>query len=191
MNPRIAIVIACLALSGCATPAYKDITAAQTVAVGDGITVAPQIEWGQANMAGFRGTLWTVDGVGLDALLFFIGYPGRPLIEMNGAKQNLQLYQSTMLPDDVMEFTASNFASVGFLQVKTNNLRPASFGTAKGFRFDMAFTDKNGLEMKGMALACQRNGRMDMIVFTAPAEYYFSHYAPTVDRIFASVQVAG
>ena len=34
-------------------------------------------------------------------------------------------------------------------------------------------------------------GRLDLIVFTAPQEYYFAHYAPTVEQIFNSVQVAG
>ena len=33
-------------------------------------------------------------------------------------------------------------------------LRPAPFGTSKGFRFDLSFTNADGLQMKGMALAC-------------------------------------
>src|ERR1044071_9937415 len=48
-------------------------------------------------------------------------------------------------------------------QVQTKALRPAAFGTAKGFRFDMSFTSPDGLQMQGMALACQRNGRLDLI----------------------------
>jgi hypothetical protein len=188
--PPALAAAALLFLNGCATPEYTDIGATQTIGLPDGISVSPQIEWGQANMAGFRGTLWTVDGTGLDALLFFVAQTGRPLIERPSGETDRHVYQASMLPEDVMELTAANFEKVGYLQVKTSNLRPAAFGSAKGFRFEMTFTNKAGLQMNGMALACQRDGKLDMIVFVAPAEYYFGHYAPVVEKIFNSVQVA-
>jgi hypothetical protein len=191
MKSVVPFCAALLLLYGCATPAYTDIHPSETVAVGDGLTVTPQIEWGKANLTGFSGTLWTVDGAGLDALLFFIGVPGRPLIETRDTKADPHVYQANMLPEDVAELTAANFGKLGYQQVKTGNLRPATFGSAKGFRFDMSYTTAAGLQMKAMALACQRNGRLDLIVFTAPQEYYFAHYAPTVEQIFGSLQVAG
>ena len=180
-----------LLLYGCATPAYTDIHPSEAIAVGDGVMVTPQIEWGKANLTGFGGTLWTVDGAGLDALLFFIGVPGHPLIETKDTKAEAHVYETNMLPDDVAELTAANFGKLGYQQVRTSNLRPAPFGTAKGFRFDMTYTTAAGLQMNAMALACQRNGRLDLIIFTAPKEYYFARYAPTVEQIFGSVQVAG
>ena len=185
------LAAAALALAGCATPAYTNIAPEQPVLVTDGISVSPQIQWGQASMTGFRGTLWTVDGAGLDALLFFVGIPGHPLIEAETNKGDTHVYQPSMLPDDVTELLAANFEKVGFHQVKTSNLRPAPFGSATGIRFNIAYTTGIGLEMKGTTLACQRNGRLDLIVFLAPAEYYFGHYQPAVEKLFASVQVAG
>lgn len=180
------------ALYACAQPAYTDVAATGPVALGDGVSVAPQIEWGQASLPGFKGTLWTVDGASLDALLFFAAEPGHALIEeSNRDKPDPHVYQASMLAEDVMELTAANFEKLGFHQVKTNNLRPAPFGNAKGFRFEISYMSASGLQMKGTALGCQRNGKLDLIVFTAPAEYYFGHYAPTVDRVFSSVQVAG
>lgn len=191
MRFAVPLCAALLLLHGCATPAYTDIQPQQAIAVGDGVTVTPQIEWGKANLTGFNGTLWTVDGAGLDALLFFIGVPGHPLIETKDTKAEQHVYEANMLPDDVAELTAANFGKLGYQQVKTSNLHPAPFGSAKGFRFDMTYTTAAGLQMKAIALACQRNGRLDLIVFTAPQEYYFAHYAPTVEQIFNSVQVAG
>jgi hypothetical protein len=191
MKIAVPLCATVLLLYGCATPAYTDIHPSEAVAVGDGVTVTPQIEWGKANLTGFSGTLWTVDGAGLDALLFFIGVPGHPLIETENTKAEPHVYEANMLPDDVAELAAANFGKLGYQQVKTSNLRPARFGTGKGFRFDMMYTTTAGLQMKAMALGCQRNGRLDLIVFTAPQEYYFAHYAPTVEQIFGSVQVAG
>jgi hypothetical protein len=43
--------------------------------------------------------------------------------------------------------------------------------------------------MKGMALFAQRRKKLDVILFVAPSEYYFDQYAPTVEKIFSSVQV--
>ena len=191
MKPLPFALTALLLLSACAQPAYIDIQAAQPVPVGDGISVTPQIEWGKANMTGFNGTLWTVDGVNLDALFFFTARPGHPLIEFPDTKTKEHLYQASMLPDDIMELAAASFRGLGFEQLATRNLRPAPFGSAKGFRFDLTYITHAGLEMKGMAFGCQRNGGLDLIVFTAPAEYYFGHYAPAVENIFASVQASG
>ncbi len=186
-----ALASAALCLAGCATPAYTNIAPQQMVQVMDGISVSPQLQWGQATMSGFKGTLWTIDGAGLDSLMFFLGYPGHPLIDSESKKGDTHVYQASMLPDDVMELLAANFEQAGFRQVKTSHLRPAPFGNATGFRFDIAYTTSMGLEVKGMAIACQRNGRLDMILFIAPAEYYFGHYAPAVEKLFASVQVTG
>jgi hypothetical protein len=48
----------------------------------------------------------------------------------------------------------------------------------------------DGLQVKGMVLAAQRGGRLDLIMFTAPAEYYFDRYSPTVEQVFSSVKTA-
>ncbi len=44
--------------------------------------------------------------------------------------------------------------------------------------------------MKAMVLAAQRGETLDLIMFSAPAEYYFDRYAPTVEQIFSSVRAA-
>ena len=94
-----------------------------------------------------------------------------------------------MLPDDVMDMIASTLGKNGDQQVRTSALRPVPFGTVTGFRFDLAFTTEDGLQMKGMAFFAQRRKRLDVILFVAPSEYYYDQYAPTVERIFSSVQV--
>ena len=180
-----------LGLAACAS--YSSIDAAAPVAVGNNVMVSPQINWGKAPFPGFTGTLWTEDGVTLDSLMFFTGIaPGKALIDASGVPSNeMKVYQASMVPDDVMELLASNFSKLGYQQVRAANLRPAPFGSTGGFRFDLTFSSATGLNMKGMALAAQRDGKLDMILFIAPTEYYYDHYSPTVEKIFGSVQVAG
>jgi hypothetical protein len=111
------------------------------------------------------------------------------LIKPDGvSKKELGVYRDTMLPDDVAELLCANLSRLEFQRIETANLRPVPFGAAAGFRFDLAFSTKDGLLMKGTAIAAQRGGKLDLILFIAPDEYYYGHYSEVVDRIFSSIQ---
>jgi hypothetical protein len=185
---RLLVIGTALLAAGCA--AYTAIDASKPVTVGNKVTVTPQIAWAQAASPGVSGTVWTADGVALDALMFFTGIaPGQPLIKVSGVdKKEVRAYQAGMVPDDVMELLASNIGKLGYRQIATSNLRPAPFGKSEGFRFDLTGTTGDGLEMKGVAIFTQRGGKLDLILFIAPNEYYFGRYSETVERIFASIQ---
>jgi hypothetical protein len=188
---RLFVLGATLFAAGCAAN-YTAIDAAKPVTIGDNVSVIPQIAWAQAPRPGVSGTVWTADGVALDALMFFPGVaPGQPLIQISGVDQkDLHVYRTDMVPDDVMELLTSNFGKLGYQQIRTSNLRPAPFGQTQGFRFDITFSTQEGLAMKGMAIAAQRGGKLDLIIFMAPGEYYFGRYSDTVERIFSSIQAS-
>ena len=185
---RIFVLGAALLVAGCAN--FTAIDAVKPAAVGDNVTVTPQIVWAQAPRPNVSGTVWTADGMVLDALMFFTGVePGKPLIKVSDvSKEDVRVYRADMVPNDVMELLASNFGKLNYQQIVTSNLRPAPFGQKQGFRFDLAFTTTEGLEMKGMTIFAQRGGKLDLILFIAPNEYYFGHYSETVERIFSSIQ---
>ena len=174
-------------LSGCAT--YSLIPANKPVDVGNGISVTSEISWAKQDSPSLSGTVWTADGVELDAVMFFTGIAeGKPLIKPDAVRtKELRLYKADMVPDDVMELLTSNFGHIGYEQIKTANLRPAAFGSAQGFRFDFDFLTKDGLQMKGEALAAQRGKTLDLILYMAPTEYYYDHYSATVDKLLSSV----
>jgi len=184
----ICVVALCTILSACA--GYKAVEGNKAVTIGDGVTIVPQVTWSQGLSAAGSGAFWTIDGVGLNELRFFTAIaPGRPLMTIPGVQfRDLGKYEGTMLADDVMNLFASTLDKAGHQQIRTAALRPAPFGAVTGFRFDFSYATMDGLQMKGMALAAQRGGRLDYIMFTAPAEYYFDRYAPTVEQIFTSVQ---
>ncbi|MEI9930425.1 MAG: hypothetical protein WDM89_07690 [Rhizomicrobium sp.] len=100
-------------------------------------------------------------------------------------------YDSSMLPDDVAELFARTLGSAGYDRVKTSSLTPHSFGAETGFAFDLSFTTPDGLEMKGKVLASQPGKKLDAILFFAPNEYYFDHYADSVGKLFASARLDG
>ncbi len=174
-------------LSGCAT--YSLVPANKAVDVGNGVKVTSEISWAKEESPSISGTVWTADGGELDALIFVTGVSeGKPLIKFDGARlKELRVYKADMIPDDVMELLTSNFGHIGYDQIKTANLKPAPFGATQGFRFDLDFLTKEGLAMKGEALAAQRGKTLDLILYMAPGEYYYDHYAPTVEKVFSSV----
>jgi hypothetical protein len=191
MSARILLVtVFCGLLAGCqAFPAQG----LRTSNVGDDITVDPQMVWASGDGPSNSGTsiVWTIDGLGLDELRFLTGVAaGAPLLRIPGLdRKDMVPYSTTMLPDDVMEMIAGTLGKAGSQQLRTSALRPAPFGTVTGFRFDLAFTTEDGLQMKGMVLFAQRRKKLDVILFVAPSEYYFDQYAPTVEKIFSSVHV--
>lgn len=189
-SARLFVIAAVFFLSGCA--AYTGIDAGKPIPVGNNITVTSEIAWAKATYPGLDGTLWTADGVALDAMMFFTGIEsGKPLIQVNGQdKTDVRKYKVGMVPDDVMELAASNLGKMSYHQIATSNLRPAPFGSVDGFRFDLTGSTQDGLKVKGMALGAQRNNKLDLLLFVAPDEYYFGRYADTVDKLFASVKTA-
>jgi len=187
---RLMVIGVAFLLSGCA--AYTAIDANKPVVVGNKVSVMPQIAWAKAASPGVAATLWTADGVALDSLMFFTGIePGQPLVSVAGVdKKEVLKYRTGMVPDDVMELLASNIEKLGYRQIATANLRPAPFGQAEGFRFDLTCTTSEGLKVKGMAIAAQRSGKLDLVLFLAPDEYYYGRYSDKIDSLFASINAA-
>jgi hypothetical protein len=175
---RIAFAVALITgtfLSACA--GINAVSTGKPFDAGDGITVQPQTAWAA------QGQVWTVDGFALNQLRFTTGIQsGKALFGSDGAK-GVGTYSSDMLPNDVMDMVAST------MKVGTAALRPAPFGPVMGFRFDISYLN-DGLRMKGTALFAQRQGKLDLILFIAPEEYYFDHTLPAVEQVFGSIRVA-
>ena len=178
-----------LLLSGCA--GYKPVDSSMTADVGDSVSVSPQVAWSKLNFG--SNTVWTIDGVGLNEMRFLTGIKsGDPLLAVPGvAKKDMATFQSMMLPDEVMELVGSTLGKLQYRQIRTTGLKPVPFGGATGFRFDLNFANDDGLLFKGTAEFAERQGKLDLLLFIAPAEYYFDRYSPVVDRVFASVQTGG
>lgn len=179
----------CILLSACA--GFNAVDASKPADFGNGVTVDPQVPWSKVNSLNSSVSIWTIDGLGLNELRFITGVkPGDPLMSIAGvARRDVSEFRAAMLPDEVMELVGSTIGKLGYKQIRTAGLKPVQFGTVTGFRFDLTFTNGDGLQMKGVTLFAERRGRLDVFLFMAPQEYYFDHYAPIVDRVFASVRV--
>lgn len=182
-------LMAALLLSGCA--GVDLVQAGKPADLGNGVSVTPTVAWARVHSPAMDPVL-TIDGMGLDEVHYYTGIkPGSPIFEVNGiSNKEVGLYQANMLPNDIMDLLVGNLTKAGDQTVRAANLAPAHFGAANGFRFDVAYVTRDGLNMQGEALIAQRGGKLDVLLFVAPEEYYYGHRKPDVDQLFTTLQAS-
>jgi hypothetical protein len=177
--------MACL-LGACGT--YSLIEGGR-VQVSDRFSVAPSIPWSRVDADGV--VLWTVEGALLHALRFFDGVEdGDALLRALGGDQELPRFRAGMAATEVQELLVDTLAATGAGGVEAQRLRPAAFGAWRGFRFEFAFLNTDGLEIDGLAAGAVDGERLYLIVYTGARRHYFSAYRDEVERILDSVQTA-
>src|SRR5713226_7624128 len=122
--------------------------------IGDVYSVEPQIRWASVPArSGFE--VWTVDGAGLDALTFVKGLKDgevlmRGTIPGSPAEDKRPRFRAQMTPSEIAELVVDTFALFGDQKIDASNLRPAPFGMADGFRFELAWVTRAGLEKQAL-----------------------------------------
>lgn len=94
-----------------------------------------------------------------------------------------------MQPHEVAELYVEAFTRNEVQEAEFSNLRPANFGTAEGFRFDMSFRSRDGRLMRGVAIAALIEQKLHMISFFAPEADAYDEYRAEAERIMASVEL--
>jgi hypothetical protein len=128
----------------------------------------------------------TIDGPTLGTLHTWADVAdGRALFEIDG--RTLPPFRSDFTAVEAAELVSDTIeALVAGADVQTLDLRPAAFGSHDGFRFELSYVN-NGLPYKGVAAGSVHAGRLNLILFRAPAEYYFDRHFPEVDRVMRTV----
>jgi hypothetical protein len=177
----LVVLCAALLLSGCGAAL---VPPDRPAAVGNGISVMPQRPW---NRIAKDPEAWSTQGPQIDQVRFFAGIrSGKPLI--SGVRDDRLNFDGKMLPNDIQDLVVATLQAEGNKTVQADGLAPCPFGADKGFCFDLSFASPGDLEMKGFAMARKGKDQLDLILFQAPAEYYFAEMSPDVKKLFASAQ---
>ena len=192
MKRGVWLSVAVLFITACA--ARYTLVEPQRRAIGDLYTVEPQRPWNRS-LEG-KVEVWTVDGPLLEAVRFINGLEaGETLLEQGGKDPKMPRFRAHMTASEVQEFFVGSVKSIAggtdtaMIALEATNLRPARFGKLSGFRFEISFLSKEGLERAGLVLGAINEEKLYLIVYTAAREYYFPRYKGDVEQIFASIKV--
>jgi hypothetical protein len=181
---RLPALTFALLVAGCAT--YSLIEPKRT-AVGDLYTVEPQIRWSATRVGGVE--IWTVDGPSLQAIRFLKGLrDGDPLFEGKTQAKRPQ-FKKDMSASDIMEFVVDSLSVQGSQKIATRNLRPAPFGNNPGFRFEMSFVSREGLDQEALVEGAVIAERLHLIIYSGARAHYFPKYKPEIERLIESIRM--
>ncbi len=182
---RIAALFALiLIVTGCAV---YSLVEPQRTDLGDLYTVDPQIAWSSSRTG--KVEIWTVDGPSLHALRFVKGLEdGEGFVKAKDEK-NIPKFKKHMTPSEIMEFVVDSLTLAGAQKVKAMNLRPEKFGDAQGFRFEMAYLTKEGLEEQGLVTGTVVEKKLHLIMYTGVKAHYYPKCKEDAERIIQSIKM--
>ncbi|NHK27539.1 hypothetical protein FF098_006450 [Parvularcula flava] len=132
----------------------------------------------------------TIDGEALNSLTFAASLEdGHTLIRTYDRQRLLPVYRSDMSQTEVVEFIRDSLSVGGMADATITSLRPEPFGALEGVRFDVKGATQRGLNMSGTGKAAIEDGKLHLIIYTAPTEYYFGLHEYEVNEILASIEL--
>jgi hypothetical protein len=194
----IILLAACLATAGCAATMAR--TKAGPVTINEELTVTLEEAWNQfvpgaqARLPGPPGAhqIWTVDGIPIDLLAFFVGVRDGERIDQQPAdpgKPQL-VFHEAMSPHELVALYEA-LVTQGGATFQLTRLAPTNFGGASGFRFEyLAHRRADGLPMAGIGYASVVNGRLYLIAYAAPKSYFFARHLARVEAVASSARIS-
>ena len=189
---RLSTLLLALALAGCA--AVSKVNTGETL-VRNRLSVTVDTAWNQFERGmGDNTPTWTVEGITVDALQFYVGIKdGEPIAATpNNGKGVLPLkFHANMQPADIVALYQGLFTRDGS-SFTLDKLEPAEFVGTRGFRFEYSLTRKvDDVRLRGVAYAAVRNGELFVINYSAPRLAFFPKYAAQVEALARTAKVKG
>lgn len=157
---------------------------------GSRLSIDSDMEW--TRFSGSRYQVWTMDGELLNRLylipavregehVFLVSRQSRR--RPDGA-----FFHSGARADEIRDLIVDGLAAAGAINVRVENLRPATFGEHEGVRFEIRLTNEEGLEYQAMAAAFEHDRTLALALFIATSEYYYPRDAAKVDRMLGTLR---
>jgi len=187
-----ATLLLALVLGGCAV--VSKVSTGEAV-VRNRVAVTVDTPWNKFERGlGHDIPTWTIEGVTVDALEFFVGIKhGEPIVATPSSSKNLQplTFLSTMPPQDIVALYQSMITRDGST-FTLDKLEPADFLGGKGFRFEFTRVRKyDDVRQRGIAYGTVRNGELHLISYVAPRLGFFPKYVGRAEAIAKSARLKG
>lgn len=149
-----------------------------------------QLDWARVRVP--RQEQWTIDGAPLNQLMILSRIKPREHVFLRAKERSWRpdgpWFRAGMRPDEVRDIVLDGLRGAGWANVEARDLRPVRWGATPGLRFDLDLDNPNGLVYRGMVTAAERDGRLTLLVWMAPAEHYYGRDAEAVGRMFDSLR---
>ena len=179
-----ALLLVLTLLTACASPGGRLQQAGSTAELFD-MRLDSDLAW--ARIKAPRQEIWTIDGPSLNSLAVHNDVkPGEHVFQLGRERKsnpNGPWFRPGMRPDELRDVILDAIRGQGWAQVSDENFRPHDFGGAPGIRFEVRQTSPDGLVYRGSVAAVERGGKLDVLYWRAPAEYYAPRDAGAVARM--------
>lgn len=183
---RFAALVAIAALTAC----VPTMTAAPAGAFdsGSGLAVSLQRDWTHIppnlNFA-TTGSVLTRQGLSLQRVDILTLEPGDAIIRVT-RDEDAPEYRAGMSETELVELVTASLTRLGYTDITTDNIRAHQLAGAPGVRFNIGGKYSSGLNLRGDAALAESNGKLNVIIFVAPALHYYEASAAEVDALIQS-----
>jgi hypothetical protein len=189
---RLAALAVAVALTGCAAVSH---VATGDAVVGNRLALKLDTPWNQFEQGMSTSTpTWTVEGITVDALQFYVGIKdGAPITRVQGSDNGKKplTFKAAMQPQDIVSLYEALLTRDGS-SFQLDKLEPAPFLGGQGFRFEYTLNRKaDDVPMRGLAVGAVRNGELFVIQYSAPRLVFFPRYQPRVEALIRSASLKG
>jgi hypothetical protein len=189
MRNALQALIVCALLSMLTACGGGRLVQPGTVEAGD-IVVDTPLAWSRFTFPRYQ--IWTIDGIPLNRLFFIqsVRDGEHVFLERRATKRRPDgpVYRTGMRPDEIRDLLLDAFSEGGAIGVASGELRPARFGDRDGLRFEFQASTDTGLLYRGQALAAERGDTLAVVVWMAPAEFYYDRDVADVTRLLDSAR---
>lgn len=182
------LILSAALLSACASSGGS-LQKAGTAADVYGMAIKSDLNWSRIKLP--RQELWTIDGPGLNSLNILpytkSGEHVFHLAKESKSRPDGPWFRTGMRPDELRDVILDAIREQGWADVESSNFRPHGFSGTAGIRFDVRQTSPEGLRYQGSVGAFERNGRLTVLYWKAPEEYYYGRDTQAVNRLIDSI----
>jgi len=173
-----------LLLAGCSS---MERVEPGTFTIKDALTVSADGRWNRLEPPRDGAEIWTADGMTLDRLAFYVGVAeGETLGAAPSAKA--PRWRASMSPHDVVELYEALVTQEGSA-FRLERLAPAQFGGRQGFLFEHTTVPRDGPALGGLAYGAVAGGKLYLMSYTAPKNYFYAKHLAAVRAIAASARL--
>ena len=183
---RVAMLVAALLLlAACASPGGVLQTAGH-VEVYD-LQLDTDLAWARIKDPFKHEEIWTIDGMALNSLSIFSDVaPGEHVFMLSHEKSSRPdgpWFRAGMRPEELRDIIVAAMGDQKMVNITTSGLRPQKFGDVDGLRFDFQMANADGLIYKGTVAAAEKGGKLTVLLWKAPAEYYYGRDIAAVAKM--------